>query len=187
MIKKENFSGKHILCFFLIAAVLAAGITFFSDFSAEPADGKKARVVRVIDGDTYIINYGGREEKLRLIGIDTPETRANRKALKDALDSEHDVETMLAMGNESREWVRTLVPAGAEITLEFDVQQRDKYGRLLAYVYLENGEMLNEKIIAEGYASPMTYPPNIRYQHLFTVKYQKARYEKKGLWKSSGD
>lgn len=182
--KNKILSLKRLLWLLLIATLLTAVVLFFTQYRMGPADEKKAYVLRVIDGDTFLIRYCGKEEKLRLIGIDTPETRANRKASKDADRSDHDLRTIMAMGDEARAYVQLIVPRGTEIALEFDVQQRDQYGRLLAYVYLQNGEMLNEKIIADGYARPMTYPPNIKYQQLFVVQYQKARYEKKGLWKS---
>lgn len=143
-----------------------------------------AVLIEVIDGDTYKVRFRGKEEKLRLIGIDTPETQANRKAHKDADKQNQSLESIREMGDQAREYVRSLIPPGTRLRLEFDVQIRDRYDRLLAYAYLENGEMLNEKIIAEGYASPMTYPPNIRYQPNFLSLYQKARLQKKGLWKS---
>ncbi len=173
---------------FFIALIAAVALTFgLKQYSGkpDPADGElTAIILKVIDGDTYSIRHLGAEEKLRLIGIDTPETQANRKAKKDMERYEHDIKTMNAMGNEARKYAQSLLREGSRVRLEFDVQKRDRYGRLLAYVYLENGEMLNEKIIAEGYATPMTYPPNVRYQQLFTVRYQDARYQKKGLWKT---
>jgi len=69
------------------------------------------------------------------------------------------------------------------MTIEYDVQKQDKYGRLLGYVYLKNGEMLNEEIIKSGYASPMTIPPNIKYKDKFTKAYREAKENKRGLWK----
>lgn len=143
-----------------------------------------AVIIEVIDGDTYKVRFRGKEEKLRLIGIDTPETQANRKAHKNAEEQNQSLESIREMGDHARAYVRTLIPPGTRLRLEFDMQIRDRYDRLLAYAYLENGEMLNEKIIAEGYASPMTYPPNIRHQQNFLSLYQKARLQKKGLWKT---
>ena len=72
---------------------------------------------------------------------------------------------------------------GDTVQIEFDVQQRDKYRRLLGYVYLADGRMLNEEIIKSGYASLMTYPPNVKYQDRFLKAYRAARSEKRGLWK----
>ncbi len=68
------------------------------------------------------------------------------------------------------------------ITIEFDAQQTDRYGRLLGYVYLSNGKMLNEEIVKAGYANIMTIPPNVQYQDRFLKAYREAREGKRGLW-----
>ena len=103
-------------------------------------------VIRVIDGDTLKINYNGKEESVRLIGVDTPE-------------SVHpDAEKNTEIGKKASEFSKNYLE-GKEITLEFDIQERDKYGRLLAYVYL-NGIMYNKTLLEEGYAKIATYPPN---------------------------
>lgn len=77
----------------------------------------------------------------------------------------------------------TLVKPGDEIKIEFDVRPWDQYGRLLGYVYLSNGKMLNEEIVKAGYANVMTYPPNVKYQELFLKAYREARKYKRGFWK----
>ena len=69
------------------------------------------------------------------------------------------------------------------VRIELDVQARDKYGRLLAYVYLPNGKMLNEEIVKAGYGSPMTIPPNVKHQEAFLRAYRQAREKKRGLWR----
>ena len=69
------------------------------------------------------------------------------------------------------------------VRIELDVQARDKYGRLLAYVYLPNGKMLNEEIVKAGYANLMTIPPNVKYQETFLRAYRQTREKKCGLWK----
>ena len=68
------------------------------------------------------------------------------------------------------------------VKLEFDVSPRDKYGRLLAYVYLENGEMLNKKLLKKGYAQVATYPPNVKYVEDFKTIQKEARENKVGFW-----
>jgi micrococcal nuclease len=187
MMIKYFYSMRRLFTLLIVAVILTVGLIYYTDHQVMSGDENSAVIVRVIDGDTYLIRYLGKEEKLRLIGIDTPETQANRKARKDMDRYEKDIKSMIELGNEARNFVNKLIPAGTKIRLEFDVQRRDQYGRLLAYVYLENGEMLNEKIIAEGYANPMTYPPNVKYHQLFMIKYQDARYFKKGLWKKEFD
>ncbi len=86
------------------------------------------------------------------------------------------------MGKRATEYVESLVKTGDLITIEFDAQQRDRYGRLLSYVYLPNGKMLNEEIVKAGYANLMTIPPNVRYQDRFLKAYQESRKKRRGLW-----
>jgi len=143
----------------------------------------KATVVQVADGDTLRIEMDGQEEAVRLIGIDTPESKINKKAKKDSIKTNYDVETITAMGKEAARYVRTLVRKGDTVGLEFDVQKRDKYNRLLVYAYLSDGKMLNEEIVKAGYANIMTYPPNVRYQDRFVRAYREARDTKRGLYR----
>ena len=139
-------------------------------------------VIRIVDGDTLKVFYLGSEESIRLIGIDTPESRINKKTKRDAKRSEQDIETIIAMGKRATAYVESLVKPGDLIAIEFDVQQRDRYGRLLGYVYLSNGNMLNEEIVKAGYANVMTVPPNVKYQDKFLKAYQESKKRKMGLW-----
>ncbi len=90
-----------------------------------------ATVKRVTDGDTLVLTN---DERVRLIGIDAPESRPNPRAKKQAGAEGKDEKTILQMGKESTKFVKTLVKPGDEVKLEFDLERRDKYGRLLAYV-----------------------------------------------------
>ncbi len=139
-------------------------------------------VTRVVDGDTLKIRYWGKEESIRLIGIDTPESRVNKKTKKDAKRSGQDIKTIIEMGKRATEYVESLVKQGDLITIEFDTQEKDRYGRLLGYVYLPNGKMLNEEIVKAGYANVMTVPPNVKYKDRFLRVYKQARERKRGLW-----
>ncbi len=143
---------------------------------------QKTTITRIIDGDTIQALYGGVEKRIRLIGIDTPESRVNRKAKKDANMSDHDLKTIIEMGKKAKAYVDGLVKRGDLITIEFDVQERDRYKRLLGYVYLSNGKMLNEEIVKAGYANVMTIPPNVKYKDRFIGAYQEAEEDKRGLW-----
>lgn len=126
-------------------------------------------VIFVTDGDTFEINYNGTKEKVRLIGVDTPESvHPNSKK-----NNEY--------GKQASNYTKNLLE-GKTVKLEFDVSPRDKYGRLLAYVYLENGEMLNEKLLKEGYAQIATYPPNVKYVENFKAIQKEARENKIGFW-----
>ena len=116
-------------------------------------------VTKITDGDTIKVNYKGNIESVRLIGIDTPESKRNKKAKKDAERTGQDLDTIIAMGKQATEYVKTLVKAGDKVSLEFDVQQRDHYGRLLCYIWLKDSTMLNEEIVKSDYANVMTIPP----------------------------
>ncbi len=143
---------------------------------------QKTTVTRIIDGDMIQALYGEVEKRIRLIGIDTPESRVNRKAMKDANMSEHDIKTIVEMGQKAKAYVDGLIKRGNFITIEFDVKKMDRYGRLLCYVYLSNGKMLNEEIVEAGYANVMTIPPNVKYEDKFLSAYKQARESKVGLW-----
>ncbi len=156
---------------------------FILTFLSSPLHAQQTTtVIRVVDGDTLKVRYWGKKESIRLIGIDTPESRVNKKAKRDAKRSGQDIETITAMGKKASEYVENLVKTGDLITIEFDAQQRDRYGRLLGYIYLSNGKMLNEEIVKAGYANVMTIPPNVKYQDRFLKDYQEARERKRGLW-----
>ena len=147
------------------------------------AIGKKAEVVSVLDGDTIKVMYEGRKQSVRLIGIDAPESRKNGKALRDSARSSRDIGTILAQGRRARDYVRGLVTKGDEVAIELDAERRDRYGRLLGYVYLSDGRMLNDLVIRNGYASPLTIAPNVRYRERFLKSYRYARENGLGLWK----
>jgi micrococcal nuclease len=119
-----------------------------------------AKVLRVIDGDTLKVNYRGQKESVRLIGIDTPESRINDKAKRDALRSKKPIAVIIAQGEMATTFTLSIVRPGDTVRIEFDVQKRDKYGRLLCYAYFKD-KMLNEEIVKAGHANIMTIPPNI--------------------------
>ena len=136
-------------------------------------------VQRCVDGDTLKLENG---ERVRLIGMDTPEMHESEKLYRDSRKSGKDIETIKALGRRAAAVTKGLVE-GKRVRLEFDVERKDKYGRLLAYVYLKDGTFVNAEIVKEGYASLLTYPPNVRYVEIFKKLYQEARDERRGLWK----
>lgn len=127
-------------------------------------------VVRVVDGDTFVISYNGKEEKVRLIGIDTPES-VHANASKNTEE-----------GKLASDYTKELL-TGKKVKLEFDVEKKDKYGRFLAYVYLDD-KMVNKLLLEEGYAKIATYPPNVKYVEDFKQIQKQARENKKGFWDS---
>ncbi|WP_162532303.1 thermonuclease family protein [Candidatus Scalindua japonica] len=143
---------------------------------------QKTLVTRIIDGDIVQVLYEGLEKRIRLIGIDAPESRIDRKALKEANMSEHDIETIVEMGAKAKAYVNGLIKRGDFVTIEFDIKEMDRYGRLLCYVYLSNGKMLNEEIVRAGYANVKTIPPNIKYEDTFLNAFKYAEETKGGLW-----
>jgi micrococcal nuclease len=184
--------GKDPKSYLQICSSIVAGFLFLSlglafliglaNTPAALAGNQESRIIRIVDGDTLSVEYNGRKENIRLIGIDTPESRVNKKAKKDAARSHEDIAAITKMGKEATRFVKTLVKPGDPVAIEFDRQPRDKYGRLLGYVYLSDGKMLNEEIVKAGYASLMTYPPNVKYQDRFLRAYREARENSRGLW-----
>jgi len=125
--------------------------------------------VRVVDGDTLVVDIDGKQEKVRLIGVDTPETVHPSKPVE-------------YFGKEASAFTKKLA-AGKRVRLEYDQQRRDKYGRLLAYVYLEDGAFLNAELIKQGYGFAYTRFP-FRYMEEFRHYERDARGSHRGLWKN---
>lgn len=157
---------KRLLYSFLLLFVILA-VYSVTDWISAP-ETKTYEVSRVVDGDTIIVVFEGKEERLRLIGLDAPESVHS------------DPERNVPYGSISAEFTREQLE-GRKVTLEFDVQERDQYGRLLAYVYLDE-ELFNELLIREGHAKAGTYPPNLKYNELLHEAEEKAREEALGLW-----
>jgi micrococcal nuclease len=123
------------------------------------------KVKRVIDGDTLLLING---ERVRLIGVDTPETKHPQKPVE-------------YFGREAYLFTKEMVD-GKEARFEFDRQKRDRYGRLLAYVYLLDGTFLNAEIIKQGYGFAYTKFP-FKYMEEFRRYEREAREKRKGLWR----
>ncbi len=145
-------------------------LTIFLASALARGDSATVQVVRVIDGDTIqVCCVFGDRVKVRYIGVDTPETH-------------HPMRGVEPYGMEAAEANRKLVD-GKTVRLEFDVQQLDRYGRTLAYVYLEDGTFVNAWLVENGYAMVMTIPPNIKHQDLFLKLQREAREARRGLWR----
>ncbi len=143
----------------------------------EPGSPVSATVSRNVDGDTlHVRTATGGVEKVRFIGVDTPESTI-----------QHD-----PYGKEASDHTKARLPVGTRVWLETDVGLRDRYGRLLAYVWLSppsNGsaaevrtKMFNAQLLAEGYAQLMTIPPDVKYVDYFTALQAEAREASRGLW-----
>jgi micrococcal nuclease len=163
---------------------LLVGALIFSLTTAYARE-QRARVVDVIDGDTIIVSIAGKREHVRLIGIDSPESRPNRRAELQSRDNHRDQKTILELGKRASSFSRQLIRRNEEVTLEYDQQQRDHYQRLLAYVWLPNQTMANEEILKAGFAYLLTVPPNVKYRERFAAAFKDARAHGRGLWASS--
>jgi micrococcal nuclease len=132
------------------------------------ADAGEYKCIRVVDGDTLIVRGKDRQKvRLRLIGIDAPES----------VRPEWPVEYF---GKEASAFTRSLVE-GQRVRLEFEQERYDKYDRLLAYVYLPDGRMLNEEILRQGYGHAFTKFP-FKYMKRFRRLEKQARVNRRGLW-----
>lgn len=150
-------------------------LILFIFLSSTPSPAQKPSnwypVSKIVDGDTFwIINAKGEKEKIRLIGVDAPESRKSGK------------KEIGFYGKESKIYLEQIL-TGKKVRLEYDVSKYDRYKRTLAYVYLENGTFLNVYLIQNGYASVMTVPPNVRFAEQFVQLQKEAREKKRGLWK----
>jgi micrococcal nuclease len=159
----KKFSRK-IPIWAVIVTLCAVALARAVEQKAEPPV-TAAVVERAVDGDTVVL-VGG--ERVRYIGVDTPEMHHPKKPVQ-------------AYAREALEFNRRLVE-GKKIRLEMDVDRQDKYGRTLAYVFLEDGRFVNAELLKEGYAQLLTIPPNVRYVDLFTGLQKQARENKRGLW-----
>ncbi len=154
---------------FAAALLLSVLIAIVSTPAASQSDSVTVQVVRVVDGDTIqVCCVFGDRVKVRYIGVDTPETHHPMKGIE-------------PYGMEASEANRKLVD-GKTVRLEFDVQEQDRYGRLLAYVYMEEGTFVNAWLVQHGYAVVMTIPPNVKHQGLFLKLQREAREARRGLW-----
>ena len=138
--------------------------------SIAPHQTIEAQVARTVDGDTCIIRIQNQTYRLRLIGIDTPESvhpdpKRNTKAGKQA-----SLYTQKAL-------------TGKTVRVEFDQRITDRYDRLLGYLWLDD-KLFNQTLVAEGLAQAKSYPPNRKYDRLFKTAEQLAKQSKKGIWKT---
>ncbi|HUU04522.1 MAG TPA: thermonuclease family protein [Patescibacteria group bacterium] len=126
-----------------------------------------ARLIRVISADTLTILYGGKWEELKLIGLDALETALNDRVYEEALRDSSSPDEVISRGMKATEFVQRYLRYGSQIWIEFDVKKRDRFYRLLGYVYLADGRMLNEIVLHHGLAELFLIPPNLRYSHRF--------------------
>jgi micrococcal nuclease len=128
------------------------------------------QLIRVVDGDTLVVVFNGKETKVRMIGVNTPESVSN--------DSSRNTKE----GKIASDYMKNLLSNHSTVWLELDEDWYDKYDRLLAYVYLEDGTMLNEHMLSIGYARTMFYAPNFKHQTLLESAQKSAQKQQAGFW-----
>jgi micrococcal nuclease len=165
----------------LLLVLLAAGYGYASGRdggggggAASPAGAPRpAHVVRVVDGDTILVRVAGAKERVRLIGIDTPETVKPNTPVQ-------------CFGRAASAAAHRMLD-GRDVRLVGDVEARDRYGRLLAYVYREPDRLfINAELARRGFARQLTIPPNVRFAERFRELVTEARRARRGLWSACG-
>lgn len=173
-VPRAQFGWRRLLG---LLAVLAVAFVLVVDRQAteddsSPAAPDEARVVRVVDGDTLVVTGGVR---VRLIGIDTPESVDPRRPVE-------------CFGKEAAAALERLVPPGTPVRLAYDVERTDRYGRTLAYLSrASDGLFVNAALVEGGYAQPATYPPNVAHAEEFAALARQARQAGAGLWSACPD
>ncbi|MDQ2648270.1 MAG: thermonuclease family protein [Actinomycetota bacterium] len=155
------------------SVLLIGGCGRFADADDDLPPGE-AVVDHPVDGDTIVVRIDGARESVRLIGIDTPESVARERPVE-------------CFGVEAKHRTAELLPAGTRVRLERDIEARDQYGRLLAYVHrVEDGVFVNLLLVEEGYAEAFPYRPNTAHQADFDRAEADARAGQRGLWPVCG-
>jgi micrococcal nuclease len=133
------------------------------------ADGK---IAHVIDGDTLDIDIDGHTERVRLIGVNTPETK-------------HPTKPIECFGPEASAYLTQLLPNGTDVRIERDAEARDRYGRMLLYLYRDSDNLfINLDLVARGYGTPMSIEPNTFHRNDFVRAASQAEAANIGLWKA---
>jgi micrococcal nuclease len=159
---------KTLLCIAVVATACRPGSP--PSATTPTVLGANATMLRVVDGDTIDVTIGGHRERVRLIGIDTPETKKPNTPVQ-------------CYGPEATAFTKALLPVDAQLHLERDVVARDDFGRMLAYVYLAaDGTFVNMAIISQGFAHPLTIEPNSAHAAEFVEAARAAEADNIGLW-----
>ena len=162
---------RMLLCIAVLAtACRSDSASAPAQSTTAPALAVNATMVSVVDGDTIDVNIIGHRERVRLIGIDTPETKKPNTPIQ-------------CYGPEATKFTKSLLPSDTPLHLERDVVARDDFGRMLAYVYVAgDGEFVNMTIIGKGFARPLTIPPNTAHANEFIEAARVAQADNIGLW-----
>ena len=155
---------------YLLASILFASCANTLQTSGD-TDSATATVLKVIDGDTIVLKLQNRTETVRLLGVDTPET----------VHPTRDVE---CFGPEASAFTKTMLTRSAVVKLVRDVEPRDRFLRLLVYLYLADGTFFNQLLIEQGFARTLSIEPNMAFASQFASLESSARDRRVGLWQS---
>ena len=164
--KKSHNNALHIL--------VAIGLSLLASCSSGSTTENKVlvRILTVIDGDTVDIEIDGQTERVRLIGVNTPETK-------------HPTKPIECFGPEASAYMTQLLPKGTEVRIERDEEARDRYGRMLLYLYRDSDNLfINLDLISRGYGTPMSIEPNTFHRNDFVHAAALAEASNVGLWKA---
>jgi len=164
----------------LLAASASAVAPAACAHPPQPQELLWARVVRVVDGDTVRVRAAGREERVRLVGLDAPERFPGPRLDEQARQLRRSPEELRRWGEAAYAFARRQL-GGRRVGLELDVEERDEFGRLLAYVWVR-GFQFNVELVRQGYAWVYPVPPNLRYAELLAACQREAQEARRGLW-----
>lgn len=159
----------------LLACCLSSCSAVSSSGRGGPHGASHATVEHVVDGDTVDLQFGSRTERVRLLGIDTPETVKPNTPVQ-------------CFGPEASARTKALLPRGTPVRVARDAEARDRYGRLLLYIYRSaDGAFVNRMLVAEGYARILSISPNTAHATDLAVAAASARGARRGLWTQCTD
>ena len=164
--KKSHNNALHIL--------VAIGLSLLASCSSGSTTENKVlvRILTVIDGDTVDIEIDGRTERVRLIGVNTPETK-------------HPTKPIECFGPEASAYMTQLLPKGTDVRIERDTEARDRYGRMLLYLYRNSDNLfINLDLISRGSGTPLSIEPNTFHRNDFVHAAALAEASNVGLWKA---
>lgn len=153
----------------IVASIATAALVAGSVAVSAAANADSGTVVRVIDGDTLVVSINNGDHTIRLLNVDTPETK----------DPDKPVE---CLGPQATDYLTSIIPPGTSIRLEFDKKRHDQYGRTLAGVFAPDGTLVNAEIAREGLGVPVEYDGNVKFLPPVEEAYEEARAAKSGLF-----
>lgn len=158
----------------LVASAATAALVAGSIAVSAAANADSGTVVRIVDGDTLVVSINNGDHTIRLLNVDTPETK----------DPNQPVE---CLGPQATDYLASVLPPGTAVRLEFDKERHDKYGRTLAGVFAPNGSLVNSEIAREGLGIPVQYGDNAKFLPPVQAAYEEARTAKTGLFSETSE